>query len=232
MSAPPTRSLRTYDDRALLGEIDAPPPLVRRRPDRLGLASRVVGLLLRFTLLLILLATLGGVVGLVGAVARAPSSVGEQLGGTVERSVGVVAGAVQAVRDATDPAHPPRQALAQDTEFDELIRLDVDSPIGGASNRTLVFAAVQRRDGPESPDSAVYAVIHSELVTPQETRILGVLVRTNRDPRDDYLYKGETFRVGRRLYKVNWVSLDRQQIAIAAYRDPDRVTAPLKFVAD
>jgi hypothetical protein len=59
-----------------------------------------------------------------------------------------------------------------------------------------------------------------------------MVVNSTRDPRDYYLYKGETFRVGRKLYKVNWVSLERNQVAIATYRDPDRVTAPLKFELD
>jgi hypothetical protein len=229
-----TRTLARYDDdddRALL---DAPPPRppARRRADPLDVASRTAGLLIKLTLLAILVAVLIGVVGLMGAGGRATAGLGAGLSGAVERGAGAVANAVQAARDAADPAHPPRQSLAYDTELEELTRLDVGSPIPGASERTLVLSGVQRRESPEHPDAAVYAVLHSELKTPRETRILGVVVSSTRDPSDLYLYKGETFRVGRKLYKVNWVSLERNQIAIATYRDPDRVTAPLKFELD
>lgn len=78
------------------------------------------------------------------------------------------------------------------------------------------------------PDSAVYAVLHSALREPRETKVLGVTIRSTRDEQDHVLYKGETLRIGRRLYKVNWVSAERQQIALVAYRDQDRVTAPLE----
>ncbi len=67
---------------------------------------------------------------------------------------------------------------------------------------------------------------------PEETRVLGVTLRSTRDPREHHLYRGETFRIGNRLYKVNWVSVERQQAAIVAYRDQDRVTAPVKFAID
>ena len=224
--------MQRYDDGALVGRITPEGPSVRRRADAIGATSRVVGLLLKLTLLAILLTALVGLLGVIGVGGRATATIGERIGGAFDQGVGAVARAVQTVRDVADPAHPPRQAIAQDTEFDELIRLDLGAPIGGAANRTLVFTAVQRRDGADTPDSAVYATIHSELTVPQETRVMGILLRSTRDPQDHYLYKGESFRVGRRLYKVNWVSLDRQQMAIAAYRDPDRVTAPLKFEVD
>jgi hypothetical protein len=62
--------------------------------------------------------------------------------------------------------------------------------------------------------------------------VLGVTVRSTRDPREYYLYKGETIRIGSKLYKVNWVSTERQQLALIAYREQDRVTAPLKAEID
>ena len=229
---PETRTLRRRDDDdgGLVGRPVPGPPA--RRGDALGVASRVVGLLLKLTLLAILVAVLVGLLGLLaflGVGARGSGGIGEQIGVAVTRGTDAVAGAVRTVRDAADPAHPPRQPLAQDTEFDELIRLDVGASLPASEGRTLVFSGVQRREGPESSDAAVYAVVHSELIVPRETRVLGILVRRDREPRDFYLYKGESFRVGSRLYKVNWVSLDRRQMAVAAYRDPDRVTAPLKF---
>lgn len=228
---PEARSLRPHDDGALVGQ-PAPRPPARRPSDPLSFASRTVGLLLKLTCLAIAVTVLVGVLGLLGVGGRATTGVGDRLVEALGRGAGAVSQAVEGVRDLGDPAHPPRQALAQDAEFNELMRLDVGSPLADAGERTLVVAAVQRREGAESADAAVYATIHSELRTPRETLVLGIVVRTSRDPQDYYLYKGESFRVGRRLYKVNWVSLDRQQIAIAAYRDPDRVTAPLKFEID
>lgn len=226
------RSLRTYDDAALVGRSAPDGPPARRRGDALGAVSRTVGLLLKLTLLAILLAVLVAVLGLIGVGGRVTTGIADRVGAALERGAGAVTNAVQAARDVADPAHPPRGALVQDTEFDELIRLDIGAPIAGSADRTLVVANVGRREDPENADAAVYAVVHTELKVPQETRILGVTVRASRDPRDHYLYKGESFRVGRRLYKVNWASLDRRQIAIAAYRDADRVTAPLKFETD
>ena len=32
-------------------------------------------------------------------------------------------------------------------------------------------------------------------------------------------WRGETIRIGQKLYKVNWVSIERQQVALIAYRD-------------
>ncbi len=227
------RALRRHnDDDALAGRAQPVGPLARRNGDLLGTVSRGIGLLVKLTLLLILLTVLVGLMGLLGIGGGTTASVGNRIGAALGDGAGIVGRAVQSVRDVTDPAHPPRDALAQDTEFDELVRLDVGAQIGGSQTRTLTITGIQRRQDAVSPDQGTYAVIHSELVVPRETRILGLFVRLDRESRDDYLYKGETFRVGRRLYKANWVSLDRQQVAIAAYRDADRATAPVKFEAD
>jgi hypothetical protein len=163
---------------------------------------------------------------------RAPGAIGEQIGGAIERGANVIGTAGQRVADAFDPAHPPRAALPQDVEIDELLRLNVGAQVAGSTTRELSVASIQRRADPSGPDGAVYAVIHGELREPQETKVLGVTVRSTRDPKDYYLYKGETVRIGRKLYKVNWVSVERQQVALIAYRDQDRVTAPLKAEID
>jgi hypothetical protein len=211
-------------------------PVVISRPERQSSAidflSRGIGLLLKLTLLLILLATLWGTVSLIGVGMRAPGAIGDQLGGAIERSASVIGAAGQRIADAFDPAHPPRQALPQDVEIDELMRVNVGAPVPGSSTRELAVASVQRRPDPSGPDGAVYAVLHGELREAQETKVLGVTVRSTRDPKDYYLYKGETVRIGRKLYKVNWVSVERQQVALIAYRDQDRVTAPLKAEID
>jgi hypothetical protein len=194
--------------------------------------SRGLGLLIRLSLLLILLAALWGMVTIINAGVRAPAALGEQIGGAIERGAGVVGAAGQRVVDAFDPAHPPRQALAQDAEIDELLRVAVGGPVSGSGTRAVTLASIQRQATPTGPDTAVYAVLHSELREPHETKVLGVTISSSRDPQDYYLYKGETVRIGQRLYKVNWVSAERQQMALVAYREQDRVTAPLKVDID
>jgi hypothetical protein len=203
-----------------------------RSASPLDVVSRAIGVLLKLTLLLILLALLWGLVSLIGVGVRTPTAIGEQLGSAIERSAGAVGAVGQRVADAFDPAHPPRSPLAQDVEIDELLRLDVGAQVAGSSTRVLTVASIQRRADPAGPDGAVYAVLHGELREPQETKVLGLTVRSTRDPQDYNLYRGESLRIGRRLYKVNWVSIERQQLALVAYRDQDRVSAPLKVEID
>ena len=224
------RSEIRYNDRAESREAvvrDVPRPLTS-----MDLVSRGLGTLIKLTVLLIFLTVLWGLVTLVGTTARAPAALGEQIGNAVERGASAIGAAGQRVADAFDPAHPPRQALAQDVEIDELLRLNVGGHVDGSSTRTLTVASIQRRADPSGPDGAVYAILHGELREPQETKVLGVTVHSTRDPKEYYLYKGETIRIGRKLYKVNWVSIERQQVALIAYREQDRVTAPLKAQID
>jgi len=134
--------------------------------------------------------------------------------------------------DALDPAHPPRVALSQDQEIDEFLRVGVGSEIAGSSTRTVTLSAIQRRSDATSPDAALYATLHSDLRQSNDTKVFGVTVRSSRDPKDDYLYKGETVRIGAKLYKVNWISVERQQMALILYRDQDHVTAPIKASFD
>src|SRR5262245_25506276 len=93
-------------------------PVVVSRPARsaspLDAVSRGIGLLLKLTLLLILLAVLWGMVTLIGVGVRAPSAIGEQIGGAIERGTSILGAAGQRVADTFDPAHPPRAALPQD----------------------------------------------------------------------------------------------------------------------
>jgi hypothetical protein len=219
-----------------LARQDADRPIVvaqqQRAPTVLDGVSRGLGLLLKLMLLLILLACLWGMVSLIGMSVRTPGAIGEQIGSAIERGAGILGSAGQRVTDAFDPAHPPRQSLAQDVEIDELMRLNVGAQVSGSSTRDLTIASIQRRADPSGPDGAVYAVLHGELREAKDTKILGVTVTSSRDPKDYYLYKGETVRIGRKLYKVNWVSVERQQVALIAYRDQDRVTAPLKAEID
>jgi hypothetical protein len=93
----------------------------------------------------------------------------------------------------------------------------------------LTVQAMRRREFAESPDTSLYAVVHAELRQPRETRVFGQVVRSESDPHDHVVYKGETFRIGGALYRVNWISQEENTIAIARYRHPDVVSAPLKF---
>ena len=219
-----------YEDRA------EPRPVVVREtappPTTMDVVSRGIGALIKLTVLLIFLAVLWGVVTMVSMSARAPGALADQIGNAVERGAGAIGAVGQRVADAFDPAHPPRQTLVQDVEIDELLRVNVGAQVAGSNTRELTVASIQRRADPSGPDGAVYAVLRGELREAQETKVLGVIVRSTRDPQDYYLYKGETIRVGRKLYKVNWVSVERQQVALIAYRDQDRVAVPLKFEID
>jgi hypothetical protein len=226
-------------------ELDADEPEVRQpraeqvfvtppaRPaSGLDVVSRGIGLLLKLTFLLVLLAVLWGMVTLIGVGVRAPAAIGDQIGGAVQRGAGMVSGAIQRAEDAFDPSHPPREALAQDTEIDELLRVNVGGQIAGSSQRTVTVASIQRRPDATSPDGALYVTLHGELREPRETKILGATIQSTRDPHDYYLYKGESLRIGRTIYKVNWVSAERQQVALVAYRDQDRVSVSLKAEID
>ena len=95
-----------------------------------------------------------------------------------------------------------------------------------------VFGVIKRREGADSPDSALYAVIHAALRQPRETRVLGQLLRSDSDPHDYVVYKGESFRIGRALYRVNWISQEEAAIAAGTYRNPDAVRDPLKLEYD
>jgi hypothetical protein len=224
------RQAVSYEDR--VDDRPARAPLAPRAASAGDVVSRGIGTLIKLTVLLILLAVLWGLVAMVNAGIRAPTAIGEQIGNAVERGASAIGAVGQRVADTFDPSHPPRQTLAQDVEIDELLRLNVGEPVAGSSTRDLTIASIQRRADPAGPDGAVYAVLHGELKQAQETKVLGVTVRSTRDPQDSYLYKGETIRIGRKLYKVNWVSIERQQVALIAYREQDRVTAPLKAEID
>jgi hypothetical protein len=202
------------------------------RAGALHVVGQGIGLLVKLTLLLILIATLWGIVSFVGMGVRAPAAIGEGITGALERSGGAAAAAAQRVADAFDPAHPPRQALVHDAEIDELLRLNVGVEVPGSATRTVTVASIQRQASPTSPDTAIYAVLRGELRHPTETKVLGMTLHSSRDPQDYYLYKGETIRIGQKLYKVNWVSAERQQIALIQYREQDRVAAQIKAQID
>lgn len=208
-----------------------------QRPGWSGGSSLVV-LAIQAVLLLILLAILAGVVFVIlalASVANMPGQVASGVGGPF-RSVAseasqALGNAQRALQASTDPEHPP-SGLTYDTEITALDVRHVGDPLPGARDYALTVAEIQRRSGAESPDVALYAVVHAELRQPRETRLFGVVIRTDGDPHDHALYKGEAFRIGRSLYRVNWVSQEQGAIAIGQYRYPDGATQPLKLAYD
>ena len=201
-------------------------PVIIAAPRRgvLGTALQVVGLLLALSLLV-------GVVLVLVALISAINMPNQLAGGVQSRLSSLpqaVGQAQQAIVDATDPTHPP-SGLTYDTEFDALTVLEVGQRLAGGTDYQLTLQDIKRRDGASSPDTAQYAVIRAVLRRPRETRLLGQLLRSDNDQHDVAVYKGETFRVGRALYRLNWISDAERRIAIATYRHPEDISGPVKF---
>ncbi|GAC1315492.1 MAG: hypothetical protein NVSMB2_07190 [Chloroflexota bacterium] len=211
--------------------VDAPPaPIVITRESRDARSSLIGGLTL-----VLLLAVLGAVLlvlftvaSLVNVPGQVAGGLGSRLGAVAETSGQAVARAQQAIEDATDPAHPP-VGLTYDTEFSSLLVIHTAEHLPGGTDYALSLTGLTRRPNPASADVAQYATIHAELRQPHETRLLGQLLRSDSDAHDYAVYKGESFRVGRSVFRVNWVSASEASVAIAAYRAPDTISAPLKF---
>jgi hypothetical protein len=197
---------------------------VERPGNALGTAIQVV-------VLLLLLAILGGVLVVVLAATQAigaPGQAVQAVSGVTDQASRAVTSAQQALRDATDPAHPP-SGLSYDTEFTQLQTWKVGERLPDASRYSVTLQTIRRRDNAESTDTAQYAVVHVELRQPNETRFLGQVIRSDNDAHDYVVYKGETFRIGRTVYRVNWVSSESGAFAAGAYRHPDAVRTAFKF---
>jgi hypothetical protein len=163
---------------------------------------------------------------------RATASIGDRLNEAVTRTEQAVSTVAQEVADARDPAHPPRAELAQDVEFDSITRIALNGELPASRDHRLTLSDVRRRPDASNPDQAQYAVVHREFRQPRETKLLGQTILVDRDEKDYYLYKGQTVRIGRDLYKVNWVSLATGQIGLARYRQPDTFFGRLEFELD
>jgi hypothetical protein len=206
------------------------PIIVSTNPSRsaVGTALQVVLLLLLLSILAAVVLVLFAVSSVVNVPGQVAGGVGSQLGGVATQASRAVSSAQMAVQNATDPNHPPI-GLAYDNEFTALDVWRVGDGLPGGTQYVLTLQSIKRRDGADSPDTALYAVIHAELRQPRETRILGQLIRSDSDAHDYAVYKGETFRIGRVLFRVNWISQDERAIAAGILRHPDGVTQPLKF---
>ncbi|MBI3966888.1 MAG: hypothetical protein HY329_14745 [Chloroflexi bacterium] len=145
------------------------------------------------------------------------------------RAVGAM---VQAIGDAMDPTHPPRQPLVLDSELDELVKVGIGDRLGNSKEYRFTVKEIRKRSGAGAPETAQYAVVHREYVTPKERKLLGVTYSTDKGEQDFYLDRGEAFRIGRDLFKVNWVSMDRQQLALVKFRHADQYSGPLEFQSE
>ena len=207
-----------------------PQRIVVAAPSRsmLGTAVQAVVLLLLLSILAAVVLVLFAVAALVNVPGQVAGGVGSQFGGVAAQASRAVSSAQQALQDATDPNHPPR-SLTYDNELTSLQVWHVGDGLPGGNEYVLTVQGIKRREGADSPDTALYAVVHAQLRQPRETRLLGQLVRSDADPHDHVVYKGEAFRIGRSLYRVNWISQDENALTAGALRHPDGNTQSLKF---
>ena len=220
----------------LAGRDQTPPPRwlssrgPRRRPEAVfGWSLAAIGLALGVLLCALALAALVGVASLAGGPWR---SVGDQEGAAVTRSGQAAAATRQGVLDVFDPRQPPRDPLRLDTEFDALAIVTVGETMGLTGVSRVDLTAIAKRGDAREDATAQYAVVRRELASPQPRRVLGVPLGEDRGQHEHYLYRGQSFRLGPHYYKVNWVSVDRQQVAIARYRTADGAFGPLAFEYD
>ena len=197
----------------------------------LGTAVQLVVLLLLLSILAGVVLMLFAVASLVGAPGQLAGDAGGRLSGVASEVSRAASGAQQALQNATDPNHPPA-GLIYDNEFSALPVWHVGEGLPGGTQYVLTLQAIRRRAGADSPDTALFAVIHAELRQPRETRVLGQLLRSDADPHDYVVYKGETFRLSAALYRVNWISQEENALAAGRFKNPDAVSAPLKFDFD
>ena len=202
-----------------------------QRRSVLGVALQAVMLVLLLAILASVMLMLFAIASLVNVSGQVTSGVGSQLSGVASQAGRAVSGAEQALQNATDPSHPPT-GLVYDDEFSALDTWHVGDGLPGGTQYVLTVQSIKRREGTSSPDTAQYAVIHAELREPRLTRILGQVVHSDSDPHDYVVYKGEDFRIGHNLYRVNWISQDQASLAAGVLRHPDAVTARLKFEYD
>jgi hypothetical protein len=197
----------------------------------------VLGTTIRILAILLMLAMLGGVVlvlfavvSLVNAPTQVAGGLGQGVGGAVAQA-GRAAGAVQtAVQNATDPNHPPA-GLTYDTEFTSLQVWHIGASLPDANRHLTTLQSIERRPNAETPETALYAVVHTEL-RQNQTRVFGQVIHSDSEPHDYVVYQGETFRIASTLYRVNWISQGDGTLAVGTYRHPDAVTAPLKLDVD
>jgi hypothetical protein len=155
------------------------------------------------------------------------------VGSTVQTAGQAVArsaqAAVQSIQDTTDPLHPPRYAIQQDPQFDQLQTLAAGGTLGDSRLYHFDVVAIEQRPVGGDPDQRIYARVHRKLIVPNVTKVLGVTVRTDDQAKDFALYRGQELGLGGHAYKVNWLSLETQQVAMIRYRHAEDAPGPLVF---
>lgn len=231
----PNLTIRPAETGPVVQYVPWPGPPVRAASGGLLEVLRLA-LLGALTLLLIGLAVglLIVVLMVAGSVSTMTSTLGS-VGGQVDRSVEAARSALstagQNLTDLTDPTHPPRSGVIQDTEFDALRKVRVGDVLGEAAGYRFTLQEIRVREVASPAEYRQFGVVHRELITPRERSILGLPLPAERDAADFYLDRGELFQIGATLFKVNWLSATQQQLAIAALRNPDQAAGPIKFRA-
>jgi hypothetical protein len=109
----------------------------------------------------------------------ATSGLGASLQTAGQAVTGSVQTAVQSVQDATDPFHPPRYAIRQDPEFDELRTVGAGGSLGTSSTDRFTVVRIVQRPEAGLPDQRVYALVHQQLIVPKVTKLLGITIHTD-----------------------------------------------------
>jgi hypothetical protein len=200
----------------------------RPRPSLLGTTIQVLTIALLLAILASVLLVLFSLASLASMPAQLTGGFGQRVGGLASEVSRTASGIQSAVQDATDPNRPPT-GLSYDTELSSLQVWHTGASLPGSARYAVSLQSIQRRQAAATPDTAFYAVIHSELRQPNETRLLGQLIRSDADPHDYVAYKAETFQIAGALYRVNWISQAEAAMAVGTYRNPDAVNVPIKF---
>jgi len=197
----------------------------------LGTVVQILAILLLLAILASVLLVLFAVASLANAPGQLAGGVGSQLAAVASQAGSAASDVQQAVQNATDPDHPPT-GLTYDTEFSSFEVWHVGDRLPEASQQVIVLQSIQRRQNAQSADTALYAVVRVELRQPNELRVFGQVVRSDSEAHDYAVYKGETFRIAGAFYRVNWISQQSNAMAAGTYRNPDAVSAPVKFESD
>lgn len=197
----------------------------------LGSVVQILAILLLLAMVVSVMVVLLLVASLVNAPGQVAGGIGNQLGAVATQARGAASGVQQAVENATDPNHPP-SGLMYDTEFSSFDVWQVGGALPQGSRHMATFQSIQRRENAPSADTTLYAIIHVELRQPNQVRLFGQVVRSDSEAHDYAVYKGETFRIAGMYYRVNWISQQSNAMAAGAYRNPDSVSASLKFEYD
>jgi hypothetical protein len=185
------------------------------------------------SLAVLFLALAGAIFLVVYQFTHAGGNLASGVGNTLQTAGQTVAqsaqSAVQSVGDAADPLHPPRYPINQDPEFDELRSLSAGDSVGDSQLDHFSVVAVEQRSEGGAPAQLVYARIHRHLLVPNVTKFLGITVRTDDQPQDYALYRGQEFGLGGHAYKVNWLSIENQTLEIVRFRQATDAEGPLVF---